>query len=92
MLISFCIYNIHLFCGFVGIVHNPFLQTSPSVKTPFVSHITLFAESIHPALLPNKSKPSTNGLHTPDIHTDLKIELVRKYYQIANKLKLKYDL
>ena len=30
-----------------------------------------------------------NGLF---VDTDLKIELVRKYYQIANKLKLKYDL
>ncbi len=30
-----------------------------------------------------------NGLF---IDTNLKIELVRKYYQIANKLKLKYDL
>ncbi len=30
-----------------------------------------------------------NGLF---IDNDLKIELVRKYYQIANKLKLKYDL
>jgi hypothetical protein len=55
-------------------VHKPFLHTSPSVKTPFVSHMIPFPASIHPAFLPSKSKPSTNGVHVPEIHTDLKIE------------------
>lgn len=70
------------------VIEDSEIEDAKKICTTFSVDITEFT-SILAAKVRLIQNDMINGLF---IDIDLKIELVRKYYQIANKLKLKYDL